>query len=111
MTQQGHWVAGVAAGQHGVPDGGRQHAPAVVHGLAAQPLARAVRLLPRQKPAAALAVGAEALLGLPAGRRPGVRRPGLAVLLGVPGRWAAFALLLDGVRSQPSMPMCVVVAL
>lgn len=84
------------AGVHGVPIGGCRHAAAVVHGLAAQPLACGVRLLPGQEPAAALAVGPEALLGRPAGRGPGVRRPRLAVLLRLPCRCASSSIQLQG---------------
>ena len=79
-------AAGLEAGKHGVPYGGRQHAPAVVHRLAAQQEPRHLRQLPGQKPTVTLAVGPEALLGLPAGCRPGMRCPGLAVLLRLLGR-------------------------
>ena len=85
--------AGLAAGADGVSAGGCGHAAAVEQRLGAQPHPRRVRQLPGQEPAAALAVGPQALLGRPAGRRPGVRRPRLAVHLRLPCRCAPPALL------------------
>lgn len=80
--------AGVAPGPHGLPAGGCGPARAVEHRLDAQPLACRVRVVPGQEPAAALAVGPQALLGRAAGRRPGVRRARLAVRLRLPRRRA-----------------------
>lgn len=88
------------AGVHGIPTGGCWHAAAVVHGLAAQPIACGMRVLPGQEPAAALAVGPEALLGRPAGCGPGVRRPRLAVLLWLPRR-CAFQMLCQKLKNFP----------
>ena len=77
--------AGVAAGAHGLPAGRRGPARAVEHGLDAQPLTRGLRVVPGQEPAAALAVGPQALLGRAAGCRPRVRRARLAVRVRLPG--------------------------
>jgi hypothetical protein len=74
-------AAAAAAAPRRLPADRREHEAAVEHRLGAQPAARGGGVVPGQEPAAALAVGAQALLGRAAGRRPGVRCGAAAGLL------------------------------